>query len=54
MADSKRTIRTLARSLDRHLSELGMGQQELIDLACALIDRAAERAIRETTSSKAA
>jgi len=40
----KRTIDTLARTLDRHLAEMGMGSQELVDLACALIDHATQRA----------
>jgi hypothetical protein len=39
-----RTIPILARSLDRHLDEMGMGPSELVELACALIDHAARRA----------
>jgi hypothetical protein len=41
---SPKTIPILARSLDKHLKDMGMGPNELIELACALIDHAAKRA----------
>jgi hypothetical protein len=47
MSNSHKTITILARSLDKHLSAMGMGHRELVDLACALIDHAAERATQE-------
>jgi hypothetical protein len=47
MAKRKKTIDTLARSLERHFAQQGMGPRELVDLACALIDQATRRVSRE-------
>jgi hypothetical protein len=53
MSNSTRTIDTLARSLDRHLSEMGMGPRALVHLACKLIDRATYRVGQEDSGTGA-
>lgn len=54
MSKADKTISTLARSLDRHLSEMGMGHRELVELACALLDHAAARVSEEDYSASSA